>query len=87
MQEIGTLDAGNETYEKINKNQEEFIQDYLEYNPRLKPSNGSKDKSQYQYWIPKLHENPAGSLLRQKIDITVGIDPALFWANLFLYTY
>ena len=27
------------------------------------------------------------SLLRQKIGIPVGIDPAQFWANLFLYTY
>ena len=27
------------------------------------------------------------SLLRQKIGIPMGIDPALFWANLFLYTY
>ena len=27
------------------------------------------------------------SLLRQKIGIPVGIDPAPFWANLFLYTY
>ena len=27
LKEIGILDAGNETYEKINKNQEEIIQD------------------------------------------------------------
>ena len=27
------------------------------------------------------------SLLRQKIDVPMGIDPAPFWANLFLYTY
>ena len=27
------------------------------------------------------------SLLRQKMGIPMGIDPALFWANLFLYTY
>ena len=27
------------------------------------------------------------SLLRQKIGIPMGIDPALFWANLFVYTY
>ena len=27
------------------------------------------------------------SLFRQKIGIPMGIDPALFWANLFLYTY
>ena len=27
------------------------------------------------------------SLLRQKIGIPMGIDPAPFWANLFLYTY
>ena len=26
-------------------------------------------------------------LLRQKIGIPMGIDPAQFWANLFLYTY
>ena len=27
------------------------------------------------------------SLLRQKIGIPMGIDPAPFWANFFLYTY
>ena len=27
------------------------------------------------------------SLLRQKIGIPIGIDPASFWANLSLYTY
>ena len=27
------------------------------------------------------------SLLRQKMGIPMGIDPAPFWANLFLYTY
>ena len=59
---IGTLDTGNETYEKINKNQEEIIKDNLEYNTLLKPSNGSEDKSlTTMCWIPKLHENPVGS--------------------------
>ena len=63
MKEIGILDAGNETYEKINKNQEETIQDNLEYNARLKFSNGSKDKSlPIMCWIPKLHKNPVDSL-------------------------
>ena len=27
------------------------------------------------------------SLLRQNIGIPIGIDPALVWGNLFLYTY
>ena len=36
LKEIGILDAGNETYEKIIKNQEEIIQDNLEYNTSLK---------------------------------------------------
>ena len=46
LKEIGSLDAGNETYEKITyKNQEEIVQDNLEYNTHLKLSNGSKDKS------------------------------------------
>ena len=44
----------NETYEK-HKNQEEIIQDNLEYNRRLKLSNGSKDLP-IIYWIPKLHK-------------------------------
>ena len=49
-------------YEKINKNQDEIIQDKLEYNTRLKLSNGSEDKSlPTMYWIPKLHKNPVGS--------------------------
>ena len=46
LKEIGSLDAGNETYEKITyKNQEETVQDNLEYNTHLKLSNGRKDKS------------------------------------------
>ena len=62
LKEIGILDAGNETYEKIDKNQEEIIRDNLEYNTRLKLSNGSKDKSlPIMYWIPKFHKNPVGS--------------------------
>ena len=40
LTEIGILDAGDETYEKIVKNKEEIIQDNLEY----KLSNASKDK-------------------------------------------
>ena len=36
LKEIGILDAGNETYEKFNKNQVEIIQDNLEYNAHLK---------------------------------------------------
>ena len=45
MKEIRILEARNETHENINKNQEKIIQDNLEYNTRLKLSNGSKDKS------------------------------------------
>ena len=52
------------TYEKINKNQEEIIQDNLDCNTRLKVSNESRDKSlPTMYWIPKLHKNPVGSQL------------------------
>ena len=54
LKEIGILGAGNETYGKINKNQEEIIQYNLEYNTRLKLSNGSKKKSlSIVYWIAK----------------------------------
>ena len=61
MKEIGIFDTGNETYEKINKNQDEIIQHNLDHNIRLKFSNGSKDKSfPIMYWIPKLHKNPVG---------------------------
>ena len=57
LKEIGILGAGNETYEKINENQEEIIQVNLEYNTHLKLTNGSKDKSlPIMYWIPKLHK-------------------------------
>ena len=51
LKETGVLDVGNETYENIN--QEEIIQDNLEYNTRLKLSNGNKDKSLLiMYCIP-----------------------------------
>ena len=36
LKETGILDAGNETYKKINQNQEETIQVNLEYNTHLK---------------------------------------------------
>ena len=39
------LDAGNKTYEKINKTQVGTTQDDVEYNTRFKLSNGSKNKS------------------------------------------
>ena len=59
---FGILDAGSETYGKINKNREEIIQDNLEYSTRLKLSNGSKGKSlPIMSWISKLHKNPEGS--------------------------
>ena len=65
LKEIGILLAGNETYEKINKNQEEIIQENLEYNTRLKLSNGSKDKNlPLMYLISKLHKNPVGFLFK-----------------------
>ena len=51
LKETGVLDVGKETYENIN--QEEIIQDNLEYNTRLKLSNGNKDKSLLiMYCIP-----------------------------------
>ena len=88
MKEIGILDAGNETYEKINKNQEEIIQDNLEYNTRLKLSNGSKDKSlPMMYWIPKLHKNPLGSrfIIASKNCSTKSLSKAVF--NVFKLIY
>ena len=52
LKEIGILDAGNKTYAKINKNQEEIIHDNLQYNTCLKLSNGSKHKSlPIMYWL------------------------------------
>ena len=38
------LEAGNKTVEKTNNNQEEIIHYDLEYNTRLKLSNGIEDK-------------------------------------------
>ena len=62
LKEIWILDAGNETHEKNNKNQEKIILVNLEYNTCLKLSNGSRDKSlPIIYWIPKLLKNPVGS--------------------------
>ena len=47
---------------KQNENQEEIIQDNLEYNTCPKLSNRNKDKSlPTRYWILKLHKNPVGS--------------------------
>ena len=63
MKEIGILDAGNKTHKKINKNQEEIIQDNFRYNTRLKLSNGSTDKSlPIMHWFTKLYKNLVCSL-------------------------
>ena len=48
-------------HEKINKNQEELIQDNLEYNTHLKLASGSNKSLSIMYWIPKLHKNLVGS--------------------------
>ena len=48
-------------HEKINKNQEELIQDNLDYNTHLKLASGSNKSLPIMYWIPKLHKNPVGS--------------------------
>ena len=88
MKEIGILDAGNETYEKINKHPEEIIQDNLEYNTGLKLSNWSKDKSlPIMYWIPKLHKNPVGSrfLITSKNCLTKPLSKEVF--NVFKRIY
>ena len=62
LKEIGILDVGNKTFEKIVKNQEEIIQEHFKYNTRLKLSNGSKDRGlPIMYWVHKLHKNPIGS--------------------------
>ena len=88
MEEIGILDAGNETYEKINKHQEEIIPDNLETNTRLKFSNGSKDKSlPIMYWIPKLHKNQVGSrfVIASKTCSTKPVSKSVF--NVFKFIY
>ena len=41
----------------------------------------------FKHLIENCYFMVGNSLLRQKIGIPVGIDPAQFWANLFLYTY
>ena len=62
LKEIGILDAGNKTYEKINKTQVGITQDNVEYNTRFKLSNESKNKSFLIICgISKLHKNPVGS--------------------------
>ena len=81
LKEIGILDAGNKTYEKINKNQGEIIQDNLEYNTHLKLSNGSKDKNlPIMYWIPKLQKSPLGSriIIASKNCSTKPLSKAVF---------
>ena len=58
LKDLGILDARNKTYKNINTNQEEIIQDKLEYNTSLKLYNRSKDKRlPIVYWILKIHEN------------------------------
>ena len=48
-------------HEKNNKNQEELIQDNLEYNTYLKLTSGSNKSLPIMYWISKLHKSPVGS--------------------------
>ena len=82
------LDARNKRHEKINKNQEEIIQDSLEYNARLKLSNGSRDKSlPIMYWIRKLNKNPGGSrfIITSKNCLTKPLSKAV--SNVFKIIY
>ena len=44
-------------------------------------------KTSSKHLIQNCYFIVGNSLLRQKIGISMGIDPASFWANLFLYTY
>ena len=88
LKEIEILDAGNETYEKINKNQEKISQDNLEYNTRLKLSKERKDKSlPIMYWIHKLHKYPVGSrFIIPKSCSTKSLSKAFFNLSKLIYT-
>ena len=44
-------------------------------------------KKSVRHLIENCYFTVGNSLLRQKIGIPMSIDPAPFWANLFLYTY
>ena len=44
-------------------------------------------KTSLKHLIQNCYFMVGNSLLRQKIGIPMGIDPASFWANFFLYTY
>ena len=50
-------------------------------------SSKSTLKFSLKHLIPNCYFMVTNSFLRQKIDIPMGIDPAPFWANLFLYIY
>ena len=44
-------------------------------------------KISLKHLIQNCNFMPGNSLLTQKISITMGIEPAPFWANIFLCTY
>ena len=82
------MNTGNQTYEKVNKNQEEINQDNLEYNTSLKFFIGSKDKTlPIMYWIPKLNKNPVGSrfIIVSKSCLTKPLSKAV--SNVFKLIY
>ena len=79
LKEIRSLDTGNDT-EKINKNQEEIIQDNLKYNARLNFSNRSKDKSlSIIYWIP----NYIKLKTLKTVQLSLCLKQCLMYLNLF----
>ena len=82
LKKIGILGAGNETYEKVNENQEEIIQNNLEYNTRLKLSNGSKEK-----FANNVHKSPVGSrsIIASKNCSTKPLSKAV--SNVFKFIY
>ena len=78
------FEGGNRTHICIYKNNVAYLGKKLKNNVAFSKSALT---TSLKHLIQNCYIMVGNSLLRQKVGISVGIDPAPFWANLFLYTY
>lgn len=62
LKEIGEIGPGNSTYEKIDKNAVEIVEENVMYSKHLGLEVEDREKDlPSMYWIPKMHKDPPGA--------------------------
>ena len=78
------FEGGKHKYIRISKNGNAY---WGKYSSNFTCFSKNAVKQATQYLIENCHFTVGNCILRQCIGIPMGIDPAPFWANLFLYAY